>query len=150
MGRPPQTVTMSQPDNSHHIEHIVLPSGRSIEVVYFDSRAHDAAEGGAEQAPSTSRDLHLCPECARGLVYPVEWEEAGPKHWEVELYCPNCDWYDIGVWDQDTVDRFDEELDHGTELLSRDLKRLVQANMEDGIERFVKALDAGAILPEDF
>jgi hypothetical protein len=48
------------------------------------------------------------------------------------------------------VDHFDEKLDIGTETLIRDLKRLEQANMEDEIEVFVKALDAGAILPEDF
>ena len=55
-----------------------------------------------------------------------------------------------GVFDQDTVERFDEELDRGTEALVRDLKRLMRANMEDEIERFVGALAADAILPEDF
>jgi hypothetical protein len=54
------------------------------------------------------------------------------------------------VFDQPTVDRFDEKLDIGTEILIRDLKRLQQANMEDEIEVFTRALDAGAILPEDF
>ena len=62
-------------------------------------------------------DLHLCPECDGRLVYPVEWEEAVATHWEVELRCPNCEWLTVGVFDQDTVDRFDEELDHGTEAL---------------------------------
>ena len=32
----------------------------------------------------------------------------------------------------------------------RDLKRLMQANMEEEIERFVSALQAGHIVPEDF
>jgi hypothetical protein len=32
----------------------------------------------------------------------------------------------------------------------RALKRLVQANMEDEIERFTDALDRDQILPEDF
>jgi hypothetical protein len=146
-GTSPRSETMSQPDNTHYVRRLVLPSGRAIEVVYFDNRD---AEHAAAKTPSTDRDLHICPECDSGMIYPVEWEEAGPTHWEVELYCPNCDWYDIGVWDQATVDRFDEELDRGTEHLSRDLKRLVQANMEDGIERFVKALESDAILPEDF
>jgi hypothetical protein len=48
------------------------------------------------------------------------------------------------------VDRFDEELDRGTELLMRDLKRLTRANMEDEIERFVCALESDAIWPMDF
>ena len=95
-------------------------------------------------------DLHVCPDCDRELVYPVEWEEVSPTHWEVLLRCPNCEWSDLGVFDQATVDRFDDELDQGTEALIRDLKRLTQANMEDEIERFVSALGADAILPEDF
>ena len=28
--------------------------------------------------PSPAGDLHVCPECERDLVYPVEWEEASP------------------------------------------------------------------------
>jgi hypothetical protein len=145
---------MSQPDpNSQYVRRVVLPSGRSIEVVYFDNLAEAAAN---EPAPAPSRsgdrqlDLHICPDCDRNLVYPVEWEEASSTHWEVLLRCPNCEWSDLGVFDQETVDRFDDELDHGTDHLIRDLKRLTQANMEDETERFVAALGADAILPEDF
>ena len=98
----------------------------------------------------TVQDLHVCGGCASDLVYPTEWDEAGSTHWEVSLRCPNCEWNDLGVFDQSTVDRFDDELDRGTEALMRDLKRLTQANMEDEIDRFVSALGADAILPEDF
>ena len=66
------------------------------------------------------------------------------------LRCPNCEWTGTGVFEQDTVERFDEELDRGTEALVRDLKRMMQANMEDEIERFVHALQADHIVPEDF
>ena len=55
-----------------------------------------------------------------------------------------------GVYDQDTVERFDEELDRGTDNLVDDLKRLIRANMEEEIERFSKALVENHILPEDF
>ena len=83
-------------------------------------------------------------------MYPVDWEEASATHWEVELRCPNCEWNEVGTFDQATVDRFDEQLDMGTEALVKDLRRLVQANMEAEAERFGAALDANAILPEDF
>ena len=66
------------------------------------------------------------------------------------LRCPNCEWETAGVYDQDTVDRFDEELDRGTEPLVRDLKRLTRANMEEEIERFGNALESDAIWPMDF
>ena len=62
--------------------------------------------------------------------------------WEVTLRCPNCEWLHTGVFDQDTVERFDEELDRGTDNLVDDLKRLIRANMEEEIERFAQALGA--------
>jgi hypothetical protein len=140
---------MSQPsDNSHYVRRVVLPSGRSIEVVYFENSAHVPDNGPAPEP--TVEDLHVCPDCASGLVYPVEWEEADEVRWEVELRCPNCEWSTVGVYAQETVDRFDEELDRGSEALVRDLRRLTRANMEDEVERFVRALHADAILPEDF
>jgi len=131
-------------NNGQYVRRVVLPSGRSIEVVYFESTP------AAVPGTAPLEDLHICPDCERELVYPVEWEEVSATHWEVLLRCPNCEFSDIGVFDQATVDRFDEELDRGTEALIRDLKRLTRANMEDEIERFSAALDADVILPEDF
>jgi hypothetical protein len=144
------TETMSQPTNSNgqYVRKITLPSGRSIEVVYFEPLA---VEGGAPLSSGQRVDeLHICPECDRDLVYPIDWSEASMTHWEVERRCPNCEWTGTGTYDQATVDRFDEVLDDGTEALVRDLRRLVQANMEDEADRFAAALDANAILPEDF
>jgi hypothetical protein len=144
--QPTRPEQMNQPaDNSHYVKRVVLPSGRAIEVVYFDSTEATAAPGSSEV-----RDLHHCPECELDLVYPVEWEEASPTHWEVLLRCPNCEWNESDVFDQETVDRFDLELDRGTEQVLKDLKRLVQANMEEEVERFVQALDSDAIWPMDF
>jgi hypothetical protein len=140
---------MNQPsENSHYVRRVVLPSGREIEVVYFDGQA---APADATPAPtSPHKRLHECPECDRALVYPVEWEEASPTQWEVLLRCPNCEWTELGTYDQAVVDSFDEELDRGTEALVDDLMRLQQANMEDEIERFTAALASDAIWPMDF
>jgi hypothetical protein len=135
-------------NNGQYVRRVVLPSGRAIEVVYFETLAEEPAAVVRSRSPL--RDLHLCPECDRDLVYPVDWEEAGETHWEVTLRCPNCEWTGTGVFEQDVVERFDEELDRGTETLVRDLKRMMQANMEDEIERFVSALQDGHIVPEDF
>ena len=137
------------PDNSQYVRRVVLPSGRAIEVVYFENQAPREAPLPIGRSESVEA-LHVCPECEFGLVYPVEWEEADDTHWEVALRCPNCEWHTTGTWSQEVVDRFDEELDRGTEALVRDLKRLTRANMEDEVERFAKALAANAILPEDF
>ena len=142
---------MSQPTNSNgqYVRRVTLPSGRQIEVVYFEPLATEAA-AQATPAGDTAVDLSVCPECDRDLVYPVDWEEASATHWEVELRCPSCEWSEVGTYDQATVDRFDEHLDLGTDALVKDLRRLVQANMEAEADRFAAALEAGAILPEDF
>jgi len=135
-----------QPDNTPYVRRVVLPSGKTIEVVYFGDETVTAPRISQEPI----EDLHVCGTCESELVYPVDWEEVGETHWEVQLRCPNCEWAGTGVFEQDTVERFDEELDRGTEALVRDLKRMMQANMEDEIERFVNALQAGHIIPEDF
>jgi hypothetical protein len=135
----------AQPDHRQQfVRRVVLPSGKTVEVVYFDA----PVAGRFPIAPQS--DLHVCGGCSSELVYPIDWEEAGSVHWQVTLRCPNCEWSGTGVFEQPIVERFDEELDRGTEALVRDLKRLVQANMEEQIDRFADALRAGLILPEDF
>jgi len=141
---------MSPQDPHHYVRRVVLPSGKTIEVVYFEDSHEPAAAFPAESRHETTEDLHVCGSCESNLVYPTEWEEAGTTHWEVTLRCPNCEWSGTGIFEQDCVERFDEELDRGTEALVRDLKRLAHANMEDDIERFVSALTADHIVPEDF
>ena len=133
-------------DNRHYVRRVVLPSGKTIEVVYFD----EAPDAVSPELAEVGEDLHVCSACSSDLVYPVEWDEASTTHWEVTLRCPNCEWNGTGVFSQDVVERFDEELDRGTEQLVRDLKRMMHANMEDEIERFVYALEADHIVPDDF
>jgi hypothetical protein len=137
-----------QPDPRHYVRRVVLPSGKTIEVVYFEDQAE--AQSTASQPAQTPADLHLCRSCNSSLVYPTQWDEADETHWEVVLRCPNCEWVGTGVFEQDLVERFDEELDRGTEAVVRDLRRLARANMEDDIERFTIALEQNHIVPEDF
>jgi hypothetical protein len=94
--------------------------------------------------------LHVCPSCTSHLVYPTDWAPAEAKSWSVQLRCPDCEWHGGGVYAQDLVDRFDEQLDLGTEELLGDLTLLTRANMEEQVDRFVTALHAGWIVPEDF
>jgi hypothetical protein len=137
-----------QSDRGHQLKRIVLPSGKTIEVVYFDQVERTAAGNG--QQTREERDLHVCPGCESDLVYPTTWEEADERHWSVSLRCPNCEHYEQGVFSQDECDQFDDHLEAGTDALTRDFKRLMAANMADEIDRFVEALDADAIQPMDF
>ncbi len=135
--RPPQVVST-----------VDLPSGKVLEVVKPD--------GGQpytriKTAPADQdRDLCICEACSSELVEPVDWEAAGPERWRVALSCPNCDHWTKGVFSQECVDRFDERLDEGTAVLLSELKRLRHDNMVDDVQRFIAALNLGAILPEDF
>jgi hypothetical protein len=131
----------AQPEHRQNVRRVVLPSGKAIDVVYYDGRP-----GGAAPRP----ELHVCGSCGSELVYPLEWQEAGSVHWQVTLRCPNCEWAGTGVFEQPDVERFDQELDRGTAALVRDLKRLVRANMEEQVERFAQALRDDHIVPDDF
>jgi hypothetical protein len=143
----------------HQLKRIVLPSGKTIEVVYFEHpAAAPPAEAIAPVAPSPEttpaetreRDLHICPGCESNLVYPVQWEEADESHWQIALRCPNCEYAEEGVFGQEQCDGFDDELERGTDALTRDYKRLMTANLAEEIDRFAKALEVDGILPVDF
>ncbi len=129
---------MSHEPESHPVRRIVLPSGRSIEVIRF----------GPEVSPGPG--LHICPECNSELVQPVQWGETEGGCWELTLDCPNCRWITEGVFDQDQVDAFEEHLDAGLADMLADLRRLTQTNMAEEIARFTAALQCDLILPEDF
>ena len=136
------------------LKRIVLPSGKTIEVVYFDHAAltepRPAPEPPAKPAKQGERELHICVNCNSQLAYPVAWEESDTRSWNVTIRCPECEWTEAGVFTQEQCDRFDDHLEAGTDALSRDYKRLVTANMSEEIDRFSAALDADAILPIDF
>ena len=100
--------------------------------------------------PLPPQDLTLCPCCDRDLVYPVDWEPAGPSGWSISLRCPECEWHDSGVFTQEVADRFDDALDNSTQAVLDDFQELTRANMENDVERFCAALATDLILPEDF
>jgi hypothetical protein len=80
----------------------------------------------------------------------VDWEPAGRRGWSISLRCPECEWRDHGVFSQDVADIFDDALDASTQAVLGDYQELVRRNMENEVERFLKALEADLILPEDF
>jgi hypothetical protein len=127
------------PNNDNHtIRRIVLPSGRSIEVVRFS------------ETDQTARELHSCPQCLSELVQPVAWSEDSDARWQLTLECPNCSWIEHGVYDRQQVEMLEDKLDEGLAEMIGDLQRLAQANMADDVERFVDAIQRDLVLPEDF
>ena len=136
----PGAIAVEDRVNNHTVHRIVLPSGRKIEVVRF----HD------EAAELRWRPLHICPHCQARLVQPVDWSEIDDTHWELTLLCPNCERSTTGIYSQAEVEELEDRLEEGLSEMLGDLHRLAQANMADEIDRFVAALGADVILPEDF
>ena len=130
---------MNENSHQHSVRRIVLPSGRTIEVVHFPDT----------DSPSP-RGLQICPMCDSDLVQPVDWCEAANGRWELALSCPNCHWSTEGVFSESEVHALEEHMDEGLADMLRDLQRLTQANMADDVERFIAALQSDLVMPEDF
>jgi len=95
-------------------------------------------------------NLRICPSCSSPHVYPLDWDPVDACHWRVELRCPECEWTETAVHEQEILDRFDHDLDAATDSLINDLRTLQRLNMVSEIDQFVAALHADLILPEDF
>jgi hypothetical protein len=137
------------------IDQETILRAREAELMHTHHPPEGAGHVGASrttQATSTdsTTELHVCLTCGSDLVYPVDWAPAAPRQWSVKLRCPDCESHREGVFDQNTVDRFDEVLDDGSQAILDDLTKLSHANMSDDIERFVVALRDDLVLPEDF
>jgi uncharacterized protein with PIN domain len=95
--------------------------------------------------------LQVCPDCSSDLVQPIAWEQvASSNDWRLWRRCPECEWHGDDVHRESVIDKYDEQLDFGTRELAEELRALQQSNMEEAVERFVGALQADLILPEDF
>jgi hypothetical protein len=92
---------------------------------------------------------HLCQACAQPFVQLDDLAPAG-RRWRVRLHCSNCGLESLELLDRKTLDRLDEELDRELEELWVALEVLTSENLREYTDRFVTALAADAILPEDF
>ena len=69
-------------EQTHYVKRVLLPSGKTIEVVYFREalpvdEAQDTLPATDGPPAEPHQELHVCMECSSGLVYPVQWEESG-------------------------------------------------------------------------
>lgn len=142
------------PDTSNDaVRQVTLPSGRTIEIVYLDETPAPAEPqvlpGDAAHAEAAV-DLTVCGSCDCPFVQPVDWEEAGPRHWKLELRCPNCESRGTVVVEDEVVDHYDLVLERGSAELARSLHEVVESSIEDEVTRLRAALEQDLILPEDF
>lgn len=127
---------------------VPLPGGRSIEAVWFSplvpaatpARARSGAAPSGGLAEGEPAELHRCPCCSSDLVYPVRWEERVQEHWRLELRCPNCEWRRRGEFAPAELERLDEAICDGEELLLESLRVLVRANLDGDLRAIIAAL----------
>jgi hypothetical protein len=105
---------------------------------------------GFQNKKQSANGMHGCPNCESILVQPANWHEQGNGLWNVELHCPECEWWGRDNYSREEIDRYEDELDRGDQELIEDLRALIRANMEDDADRFAAALATDSILPEDF
>jgi hypothetical protein len=103
----------------------------------------------ADASRAPAREMEVCIACGSRLVHPVSWEET-PDGFEVLLRCPECLTHAQDEFSDAELARYDAVLDDGARVLIADLKMLAHANMQNYVRRFISALRAGHIQPEDF
>jgi hypothetical protein len=105
---------------------------------------------GFQSKKQSANGMQCCPNCNSILVQPGSWHEKGDGHWDVELRCPECEWWGRDNYSQTELERYEDELDRGDRELIEDLRAIIRANMEEEANRFAAALAIDGILPEDF
>jgi hypothetical protein len=107
--------------------------------------------GQHASALSDPPGLHVCPACRLPFVVPGRVRDiVGADKVRLDLDCTNCGWSATAVHDDRELMALDAQLDRSYADLLWTLEVIWIANEESAIARFVAALDAGAILPEDF
>ena len=138
------------------VRSVTLPSGRRVEISYLDGEAVSLADQGLEIVEIESdlqesvNQLLNCGECGCDTVQPVEWDGYGPRHWKIELRCPNCEARCTTVVEDDVAELCDRAHQRGADALELTLTQLTAENAERDIERLRFALENNHLLPEDF
>jgi uncharacterized radical SAM superfamily Fe-S cluster-containing enzyme len=107
-------------------------------------------------------DLNVCHACGSEFVHRIDCAEVDlPEHTWIRRRCPECGWVADGVYSDDELEPFDEELEAGTRTLKRQLQKLERENaaeakrlgrecIERMVEPFVTALARDLITADDF
>lgn len=97
--------------------------------------------------------LTRCATCKIESVVPIMDEcihNRVSDHWLLSLVCTSCHMRREVLVRHAQAEAFDRALDEQARLLQSAIRRFERASMEDDIQRFVNAVDADCIWPEDF
>jgi hypothetical protein len=104
-----------------------------------------------DTTPLRDGSLHVCASCTRDFIVPVSVVDLiDHDRCIVELACTNCGTAALGVHDDRSLMELDRRLDEAQEQMREAIQVLEIADDLDRVDRFVRALRADQILPEDF
>jgi hypothetical protein len=141
---------------ANEVRTIQLPSGRRVDVGYLDDTVVSIDErspafvGLEAEIEETVSELLHCGACDCTMVQPVEWDGFGPRHWRIELRCPNCESRCTTIVEDDVAEMCDRVHQRGAAELECELKRLAGQNAERQLRQLRFALENDLLLPEDF
>jgi hypothetical protein len=104
-----------------------------------------------DTTPVRHDSLHICDACARDFIVPISVVDLiDHDRCVVELACTNCGVSSLEVHDDRSLMELDRRLDEAQRRMEEAIEVLEVADELDRIDRFVRALRADQILPEDF
>jgi hypothetical protein len=99
----------------------------------------------------TTTPLHVCTDCHEPFVVPVSvLDVIDGDRCVVELHCANCHETRIGVHDDAALMDLDRRLEATTAAMHNAIEVFEALDEWERAERFIDALQAGHILPDDF
>jgi hypothetical protein len=123
----------------------VLPGDDDAEVLVTAQEARDL-----RRVPGHESDEIVCASCGSDLVFPFDWENTSQTMWVVTLRCPECGAEYDEHMERWRVERFITQLHAQKRALAQELARFTRSSFVLETERFVAALQAGHIQPDDF
>lgn len=96
------------------------------------------------------RDLCNCKACNSNLVQPLERYPTSDGHWTALLRCPDCEQTSLGLYSNQEIDKYVDSLFEGIVELDLIADLTERGNFREEGNKFIYALRAGHILPEDF
>lgn len=139
---------MSQ-NNSERLHcRVTLPDGRLADAV-VNERDWESSAHPVRRLQFDASKLLLCPQCWQSTVCVHDAMRTGIS-FKAELLCGNCRWSATCVIEERLMDFLDEEEARQRHRLALDRVEFDLSVMEDEVDRFVSALEADHIVPEDF
>jgi hypothetical protein len=98
----------------------------------------------------TDGQLPGCGSCGSALVQLADWMRLDSDHWWLCLHCAECAHVVDAVVHRADVEEVDRLMQAAEDAIRAEAACWAKSAMSQWVERFVRALRAGAVAPMDF